>query len=235
MKMDFTQTDKILTEEENQWMSASDLMAGLMMVFLLVAIALMRTSLLERDKIKEIAVAFQEDQVAIYDALIEEFETDIERWGAEIDRETLTFTFNSPDVLFQNSEKRVSNRYKLLLKDFFPRYLSVLDRFKPSITEVRLEGHTSSVWTGSNNETEAYFSNMELSQHRTRSVLEYIYQIPLIENHQEWVKEHVAAVGFSSSKPVFNRDGFEDYERSRRVAFRVITNAEVKIKQILDI
>ena len=83
-------------------MSASDLMAGLMMVFLFVAIALMRSSLLERDKIKEVAVTFQEDQVAIYEALIDEFENDIERWNAEFDRETLTFTFNSPDVLFLN-------------------------------------------------------------------------------------------------------------------------------------
>lgn len=216
-------------------MSASDLMAGLMMVFLFVAIALMRSSLLERDKIKEVAVTFQEDQVAIYEALIDEFENDIERWNAEIDRETLTFTFNSPDVLFLNNQKRVSYRYKQLLDNFFPRYMYVLDRFKPVITEVRLEGHTSSVWSGSRSVTQAYFLNMELSQHRTRSVLEYIYQIPDAAPHQEWMKNHISAVGFSSSKPVINARGVEDYDRSRRVSFRVITNAEVKIKQILDI
>lgn len=34
------------------WMSVSDLMAGLMMVFLFISVALMRDAVVERDKIK---------------------------------------------------------------------------------------------------------------------------------------------------------------------------------------
>ena len=61
-------------DEEVHWLSVSDLMAGLMMVFLFISIALMRNAFLERDKvqiekdkIKEIAVAYQQNQVAIFD------------------------------------------------------------------------------------------------------------------------------------------------------------------------
>lgn len=228
------QSELGLGQDESQWMSVSDLMAGLMIVFLFVAVALMRDAMQERDTIKEIAVAFQEDQKSIYNALVAEFDTDLKRWNAEIDKDTLTFTFNSPDVLFRNSEKTLSLRYKALLQDFFPRYMDVLNAHKHAITEVRIEGHTSSVWNSSVSQSQAYFNNMRLSQDRTRSVLEYVHQLPALSHHNGWITAHVAAVGYSSSKPILDRYGQEDKSRSRRVAFRVISDAERKIKQILS-
>jgi outer membrane protein OmpA-like peptidoglycan-associated protein len=226
---------KASEQEESHWLSVSDLMAGLMVVFLFIAIALMRDALLERDRIKEVAVAYQETQVDIYNALVDEFSQDLPRWNAEIDKETLTFTFKSPEVLFSRGEIELSSEYRALLSDFFPRYMAVLDNFKDSINEVRIEGHTSSVWNRSTSPTDAYFSNMDLSQGRTRSVLEYIYRLDEIERYQSWIKSHIAAVGFSSAKPVVGEDGNEDFDKSRRVTFRVISNADVRIKQILEI
>jgi outer membrane protein OmpA-like peptidoglycan-associated protein len=41
-------------------------------------------------------------------------------------------------------------------------------------------------------------------------------------------------VGLSSSHPLKLADGAEDAERSRRVTFRVISNSENQIKQILQ-
>lgn len=228
-------------QEENHWLSVSDLMAGLMVVFLFIAIALMRNALIERDRIKEVAVAYQETQVNIYNALKDEFTDDLEPWNAKLDKDTLTFTFNSPEILFEKGDNELRPAYKELLSDFFPRYLAVLDRYRDEINEVRIEGHTSSVWSESASPTEAYFHNMRLSQGRTRSVLEYVYNLPAVEAHQEWVKKNIAAVGFSSAKPV-DKNGLpvaaktrEDYERSRRVTFRVISNADIRIKQILEI
>lgn len=228
------------TDEEVHWLSVSDLMAGLMMVFLFISIALMRNAFLERDKvqiekdkIKEIAVAYQQNQVAIYDALMNEFDDDLERWGAEIDKENLSFVFKSPDVLFATGDITIKPRFKIILNDFFPRYLEVLMGFKDSINEVRIEGHTSSVWNHKTTKDEAYFNNMELSQGRTRSVLQYVYLLNAIEPHRHWVKKHIAAVGFSSAK-VIEENGEENAERSRRVTFRVITNSETKIRQIIE-
>ena len=110
----------------------------------------------------------------------------------------------------------------------------VLDEYKHAITEVRIEGHTSSVWSNSASPEQAYFHNMRLSQDRTRSVLEYVHQLPRVSSYGDWITEHVAAVGYSSSKPVLDGNGLEDKEKSRRVAFRVISNAEEKIKLILS-
>lgn len=220
-------------QEESHWLSVSDLMAGLMMVFLFIAIALMRHAFIERDKIKEVAVAYQENQVAIYDALTQEFDQDLNRWNAEIDRDSLTFTFQSPDVLFAQGDTALNHQYRALLDDFFPRYLAVLEHFFDSINEVRIEGHTSSVWNRFTTPTEAYFRNMELSQGRTRSVLQHVYGLAETAGKQDWVKRHLAAVGLSSSRPV-EINGQEDAERSRRVTFRVITNADIRMRQILE-
>jgi hypothetical protein len=52
-------------DDGEHWLTISDLMAGLMMVFLFIAIALMRSAFIERDKIKDVAVAYREGQVAI--------------------------------------------------------------------------------------------------------------------------------------------------------------------------
>lgn len=222
-------------QEESHWLSVSDLMAGLMMVFLFIAIALMRDAFIERDKIKNVAVAFQENQVAIYDALMDEFEANLSKWDAYIDRESLTFTFRSPDVLFAQGEIDISARYKELLNEFFPRYMQVLGQFSDSINEVRIEGHTSSVWNLASTETEAYFNNMALSQGRTRSVLAYVHDLPEVEAYRSWIKQHFAAVGLSSSQLVRDLDGNEDRLRSRRVTFRVITNADIQMRKILEV
>lgn len=221
-------------QEEHHWLSVSDLMAGLMVVFLFIAIALMRDALIEQKRIKDIAVAYQETQVAIYEELMREFEKDLSKWNATIDRDTLTFTFNAPDILFEQGKDIINDQYKRLLADFFPRYIIVLDQFKDSINEVRIEGHTSSVWNRFTSEADAYFLNMELSQGRTRSVLNYAYGLPAVEQYRPWIKSNMAAVGFSSSRPVYMEDGREDGVASRRVTFRVVTNADIQIKQILE-
>ena len=221
-------------EEEDHWISVSDLMAGLMMVFLFIAIALMRDAFQERDKVKEIAVAYQKNQVAIYEKLTAEFSGDLPRWEAEIKKETLSFEFQSPEVLFDSGQIELKQHFREILDDFFPRYLGVLKDFQPSINEIRIEGHTSSIWNSSTDSNTAYFKNMALSQGRTRSALQYVYQLNAVVEERQWVKKYIAAVGFSSAHPVLNDDGKEDQRRSRRVSFRIITNAEIQIRKILE-
>ncbi|MDD1793155.1 OmpA family protein [Enterovibrio sp. ZSDZ42] len=220
----------------DHWMSVSDLMAGLMMVFLFISVALMRDAMNERDKIKEVAVTYEKTQEAIYLALVREFSEDLEKWGAEIDRNSLSLNFTAPDVLFANGKSDLTNTFELILSDFFPRYLEVLNEYKPSIQEIKIEGHTSSRWNHDSTDYEAYFNNMNLSQSRTRAVLGYVMNLDLVIKDPftySWVKQYVAAVGYSSSKVLKNKHGVELAQRSRRVSFRVITNAEEQIRKIL--
>lgn len=215
--------------EGSHWLSVSDLMAGLMMVFLFIAVSLMRQAVIVTD----VAVAIQQNHVNIFNALTSEFSKDLQQWNATIDKETLAFEFRAPDVLFGTGQTEVRPRFQAILNDFFPRYLRTLGGFKDSISEIRIEGHTSSEWNGKVSGTETYFHNMSLSQGRTNSVLRYVYELPAISAEQDWVRKHFAAVGFSSSRLIKNDDGSEDAEQSRRVSFRVITNAETQILKIL--
>jgi len=221
-------------EDSDHWMSVSDLMSGLMIVFLFISIALMRTAFIERDKIKQVAVAYQEQQVALYEALNEEFSEDLTKWNAEIDPATLSFNFKSPDILFGVGSSELRPVFRNVLTDFFPRYLKVITGFRDSIGEVRIEGHTSSKWNINTSPDEAYFRNMALSQERTRSVLLFVQSLESVTADREWVRKNVAAVGFSSSRLVLNDKGQEDEDASRRVTFRVITNAETQIRRILQ-
>jgi len=222
-------------EEEDHWISVSDLMAGLMMVFLFISVALMRNAFLERDKIVDVAEAYKKTQVAIYQALQVEFKDDLVDWGAAIDPKTLSFEFQSPDVLFAMGKTTLRARFEDILDDFFPRYMGVIDQFSQSITEVRIEGHTSSVWNQNTSADNAYFLNMNLSQGRTRSVLRHVYNLDKVISDRPWIKKHVAAVGLSSSQRRMNPDESENYEKSRRVTFRIITNAEDQIRKILEL
>lgn len=240
----------------------SDLMAGLMMVFLLISISFMHyikveqekseeimnsylelerernqkleQDRIERDRMRAVVTAYQSNQIALFNALEREFRFDLPRWDATIDKMTLEFRFNSPDVLFDTGEITIKPEFEAILSDFFPRYINVIKDFKENISEIRIEGHTSSIWNEKSTQEEAYFNNMELSQGRTRAVLEYIYQIPQLAGEREWIKSKFAAVGFSSSHLIYDDFGIEDQERSRRVTFKIFTNAELQIRKIIE-
>ena len=102
------------------------------------------------------------------------------------------------------------------------------------ISEIRIEGHTSSEWSGEISQEDSYILNMELSQNRTRSVLQYVLSIPDIAPIREWLKMHLTANGLSSSKLIANHHGKENPEESRRVEFRVRTDIEKVVDELLE-
>lgn len=220
-------------DDGNEWLSVSDLMAGLMVIFLFIAIVFIRPLAEENQRIRQIATAWQENETLIYEALLKEFRHDLNRWNAELEKETLLIRFKSPEVLFQTGSARIRPEFSEVLSNFFPRYVSALEPFRSSIEEIRIEGHTSSDWSATTTDDEAYFLNMELSQARTRSVLQYVLNLSDIEDERGWLQPFLTANGLSSSQPVSRKDGTEDPERSRRVEFRVRTKVRSEIVDIL--
>ncbi|MDE0020363.1 MAG: OmpA family protein [Candidatus Poribacteria bacterium] len=231
-------------QDEGQWISISDMMAGLMVIFLFVALSFMLDAQekknkieVDRDRIKEIAVTYQRLQNDLYDDLYQEFEGDLEEWDASIDKPTLSVRFHAPDVLFKHASAELQDPFIGILNDFFPRYIRILaqDKYRDDIEEIRIEGHTSSKW-GDFLPNKAYIRNMKLSQDRTRSVLEHV--LNTVPSERKWTQKHLTANGLSSSKLRFkndsNEDKIEDEDQSRRVEFRVRTNAENRIVRIIQ-
>ncbi len=216
--------------EETHWIPLSDLMTGLMVMFLLIAVTYMIRVEADAYRVKEVAVAYTEIKDALFNALNSEFKGDLQRWKAQLIKYDLAIRFTEPEVLFAEGSSDLKPEFRAILGDFFPRYVRIL-----TSREVRIEGHTSSDWTGVTTPEDAYFRNMELSQARTRSALVFALGLPEVSGERGWLRQYLTANGLSSSHPVFDASGVEDPARSRRVEFRVRTDAETRIAKILEV
>lgn len=218
-----------------EWMSISDMMAGLMMVFMFIAIVFMITTEREKTAMREIALTYERSRTTLRLQLQREFEKDLDGWGAEV-LDDATIRFKEPDVLFARSSSKINQKFQTILNDFFPRYVSVLTspEFKDEIDELRIEGHTSSIWRQRSTPEQAYLANAKLSQDRSLSVLNYVYMLQSVEADRDWLTDVIRANGVSYAKRLFAEDGAEDLTRSRRVEFRVVTKSEEKIYTILE-
>jgi outer membrane protein OmpA-like peptidoglycan-associated protein len=230
----FLSSSKAKSREEGPWLSISDLMAGLMVIFLFIAIVYIRPLVETQTKIETVTSAWEDAREKIYLALNEEFEEDLVKWQAELEKETLTIRFKAPDVLFETGTAELKIQFQQILDSFFPRYLAVLKGYQSEIEEIRIEGHTSSEWAHDTTELQSYFENMKLSQARTRAVLEYSFSQGSVYSTNVWAHPLVTANGLSSSQKLLNSDGLEDKKNSRRVEFRVRTNTDKKIEQIIQ-
>lgn len=212
--------------EENAFsLSTGDLMAGLLFIFVLLLMGALLQVQEKAEQDEEIVKRYDQIKTQLYIDLQEEFKEDLTVWRATIDS-TLCVRFQEPSMLFDLDKAFLKPKFKEILNDFFPRYIKVLNRpeYKDNIVEIRIEGHTDS--------DGEYFHNMELSQNRTRTVLQYCFGL-MNENEAGWAKSLITANGLSSSQPIII-NGVEDKSLSRRVEFRVRTNAEKQLEDIAE-
>ena len=222
-------------DHEGHWVAVSDLMAGLMMVFMLVAVVFMIDAEIEKNKIRDVAILYDHLRQELYSDLLDEFESDLPKWGAELDKD-LTFRFNDSELLFDQGEAELKQKFQTILTDFFPRYVSIItnEKYRNDILEVRIEGHTSTGWHNARSADDAYIRNMDLSQERTRSTLAYVLALPELKQTNGWLKSHLTANGLSSAKVIVDAQGNENSKASRRVEFKVRTDADSRIATILN-
>lgn len=211
-------------------------MTGLMVIFLLIAVTYMLKVEADADRIRNVAIVYNQVRNSLYEDLSREFQIDLPRWKAQLIRSDLTIRFTEPEVLFATGSAELKPEFKTILENFFPRYVRILTspRYRSAITEIRIEGHTSSDWTEQTSPEDAYFHNMELSQARTRSTLSFVLGLASVNGQRPWLTRFLTANGLSSSRPILDRERHEDSQRSRRVEFRVRTDAETRIANILE-
>lgn len=223
-------------EDDSHFIPLSDIMTALMLLFLLISVVYM----IKVNDSVQIPRIFKATSQGLAERLGYEFKTDLKSWGAVLDKD-LTVRFTQPDILFKVGSATLSTRFQEILDDFFPRYLRIMmdKKFINNIEEIRIEGHTSSFW-GDLTGDEAYFNNMALSQERTRAVLQYLLGLELTEREKEWLRKHFRAIGFANAKPLtINGEPVQAGERehaltSQRVEFRVRTNIEQKIADLVE-
>ena len=222
---------------QTPWANISDMMAGLMMVFLLISVfyssqvKIQADQLQARnDKISDISGSYSDKREQIYLALRDTFSDRFDEWKAVLDRDTLTLRFNDPELLFEAGSDDLTPKFESILQDFWPEYVMILMSFDQDIREVRIEGHTSSEWFNSDKHI-SYFKNMQLSQSRTRTTLYHCYNLTPTRS-KAWVRSNVTANGMSFSRLVFSPDGTEDLASSRRVEFSVVVDSQSTLEEI---
>jgi len=228
-----------MKSNSSEWMSISDMMSGLMLVFMFIAISFMLQVQVDKDKMKEIAKTYEKDKAELNKDLHKEFSKDLKKWKAEITKDN-AIVFNSPKVLFKSGKSAIKEEFKNILNDFFPRYIKVLSskKYKDEIDEIRIEGHTSNGWNSTMSKQEIYLNNMKLSQDRANNVLSYCYRVDtkLIKENRQWLEKHFRANGMAFAKLKYKdkENKIQDFIKSRRVEFKVQMKTEEKIYKILE-
>lgn len=214
-------------EETSYWLSYSDMMAALLLIFvLIISFTMMQSQIQYEEKEQQLQekqelIEKQQEELdkligirkELIEALKEEFDgSDL---SVAVDPKTGSITLDS-SILFDSGKYNLKPTGENFLKKFIPKYINVLTdkQFNDYISEILIEGHTDSQGD--------FLYNLKLSQERAYSVAE----LCLDENKGvlsakkiKKMRKVVTANGRSYSDPVLNKSGKENAEKSRRVEF----------------
>lgn len=162
--------------KNNVWLSVSDLMTGLMVIFLFVAIAYISRV----QKNQSVLTDYIETKNELHNKLVKEFASDTLKWQMSIGKD-LTMKFKEPTVLFSSGSSQLTPRFKEILDEFLPRYFNILlnDSLRNNIQEIRIEGHTDDIPMPSYH-SDPYIANAILSQERALSVVKYFRTMSIL-------------------------------------------------------
>ena len=133
-------------------------------------------------------------------------------------------------VFFETARSEIKDEGKALLDRFIPVYLDVLlsEDYADFLGEIIIEGHTDS--TGS------YDNNLRLSQERALQVALYVLNMPGLTREQKTLLQQIlTATGRSWADLVYDENGVEDAEASRRVEFKFSLRDEEMIDEMQKI
>lgn len=225
----------------NVWMSVSDLMTGLMIIFLFVAVAYM----IKVQDSQSVLDDYVETKQKLHERLVNEFKGDTARWKMVVGKD-LSMKFKEPEVLFAQGSGEIKPKFMEILNEFIPKYLHILltDSLRDRIQEIRIEGHTDDLRMVKYGK-DPYLSNVLLSQERAYNVLKYIREMPSFENYTPEQKKLLdfwfTANGLSYGKALDTHEGFAalsgdsiDKAKSRRVEFRIVTTGEEVLENFVN-
>lgn len=226
--------------KHNVWLSVSDLMTGLMVIFLFVAIAYINRV----NRHTNVLAEYIDARENLHDKLVDRFKSDTARWEMTIGRD-LSLRFTNPNVLFETGSWDLTPAFRAILDEFLPRYFDILltDSLRNDISEIRIEGHTDPTPYPTLS-PDPYIANIILSQRRSLSVLQYFRAMPSFQKYtpeQKATLEYwLTANGLSYGRTLdrenqLTHDSGEpvDYDKSRRVEFRIITTSEGMIERFV--
>lgn len=237
----------------NIWRSYSDMMAGLLLIFILImSVALVsfqksyeaevqaRKEQEELSRVMEQQKKIMEEQQRKIDKIIgikaelianlkEEFQSN--NLNVSIDEDTGAIIFDA-NVLFEYNKSTLTDEGRSMLNDMLPVYCKTLlqARYLPYLSQIIIDGFTDS--KGS------FGFNLDLSQRRVLAVAQHLLSIEntfLSEEEIPVLESKLSANGRSKNNLICDENGKEDAAASRRVEVKFRLTDEEMIKELQSI
>jgi outer membrane protein OmpA-like peptidoglycan-associated protein len=226
------------SKNENHWVPLADLMTVLMIIFLFLTISYIAINKKKQKEKDSLIENYEKTRIELLKELNVQFNEDFKssKWNAVLDTNNLSIRFVDESILFDYNKSDLKPAFKAILNDFLPRYLKIVmqEKYKGKIGEIRIEGHTS--------EEGGYIYNLNLSQERTRNVMEYLLNLKHVNDmpleQRKLLTYILTANGLSFGKTLDNNGDYcfktkkiSNPEKCRRVEFRIVTTSDDVIKQ----
>ena len=196
------------------WVTMTDLMTALVLVFIVLFFYTYMTSYYEK-------IQGQLEQKKATDAMQKTLKE--QNIVANVDN---TGIVKISDLeLFELNSYELSPKGRAYLSKFAPAYLNSIfsnDYLNKNVEKIIIEGHTDSqTFAGKYSEDEQYMKNMDLSLKRAFTVAEFIANTPYNKTNGDRLRKMILVEGASFSSPVIS-NGKEDFAKSRRVELKII-------------
>lgn len=207
------------------WVTMSDLLLGLVVVFLILFVFAITG--FTQNKVNE-----KEKQYEVTEKIADELLKN--NINVEVDKFSGTIKISDLELFALNSADLSTNGKEYMSK-FVPIYFNTImkdENIKKNISKIIIQGHTDSQpYAGARSDEEKYFKNMDLSVRRASSVAEYIVYSDYADKkvYEKDLFKILSIEGKGSSEPIIV-NGKEDYDKSRRVELKIM----FKDKNILD-
>ncbi len=263
------------TNNSAQWISLSDMMTWLMLIFLLISILVIsevreyeeelrktekelreqkqdldkaRKELAEKELIIKLNEKYRNRVLLEYSNIKDNLHKDLKKAFKEKEKEwqmtisdDMTIKFDNPDIFFQANSDVLTSSFKNILDKFIPKYFSILnnEEYHNKLKEVRIEWHAWKCLS------DKYMYCLSLSQKRSNSVLNYIFESNEFKNLAQADKDRLKFIitsnGMSDWKNLdynwqytYYSKSSVDANKSRRVEFRIVTNSEDLVDELIN-
>lgn len=198
-------------EQSSFWPTFTDLISTVLMVVILILFSS-----------ESIYGSIEQDLVSNVNLSVEET-LKKNKIPVNVDEVSGSVTFGD-STLFDVDSYELKEEAKEMLKVFIPKYIeAIYGDYSQYINKIVIEGHTDDVGS--------YMYNLDLSQKRAYSVVEYIVgdEIGNYEYKDKLTKD-IVAVGRSKAELILNKDNSVNRDASRRVEIKYEVNIDKKVE-----
>ena len=205
------------------WLSISDLMSSILIIFILLFVYKTINSI-KAERIKESIIREITDTK---ENIIDKLKSDLSTKNIHVDIDDRTGTIKIDEkILFEVDQYYLKEEGKEYLKRVIEN-----EKFKNRLDQIIIEGHSDDMGS--------YIYNMDLSQKRATEVLKYIYTTMdnFSNSERQELEKYITANGKSKTDLIYKENGEVDRAKSRRVEIKFKLKDEEaldKIKKTLE-